>query len=121
MRSYPKLDEALALGIGGQHDLVNLPKLTIGGTIIMGNCGGGVPTRSLTKRWPSALVDSMTWSTMPDSLFRRLVETSFLVKRCATPGCSSASGDVYMPHTPSATCRTFCGNSDANAPAPAYS
>ena len=28
--------------------------------------------------------DSMTWSTMPDSLLRRLVDTSFLVKRCAT-------------------------------------
>jgi len=39
-------------------------------------------TLSLTKRWPSALVDSMTWSTMPDYMLRRLVDTSFLVQVC---------------------------------------
>ena len=43
MRSCPQLDEALALGIGGQHDLVNLPELTIGQTIIMGKCGRSLP------------------------------------------------------------------------------
>ena len=62
---------------------------------------GGPRTRSLTKRWPSALVLTMTWSTMPLSLLRRLVDTSFLVKRCAVPGASSASGDVLPMMTSS--------------------
>lgn len=55
----------------------------------------------MTKRWPSALVLTMTWSTMPLSLLRRLVDTSFLVKRCAVPGASSASGDVLPMMTSS--------------------
>jgi hypothetical protein len=58
------------------------------------------------------LVVTMTWSTMPLSLLRRLVDTSFFEKRCATPGCSSASGEVYAPTRPllSPPCRAIPSN-----------
>ncbi len=53
-------------------------------------------TLSLTNFWPSTLVVTSTWSTMPLSLWRRLLLTSRLVKRCACPGVSSGKG-VVLP------------------------
>lgn len=60
---------------------------------------GGRRTRILTKRWPSLLVVSSTWSTMPDSDCRSAVEQSFLVKRCTAPLGSSGIGAV-LPAAP---------------------
>lgn len=107
-----KLVPAAAKGKGLIHGCTSVKDTTSAKTGIFPNSAcrveGSGCTLSLTNFWPSTLVVTSTWSTMPLSLWRRLLLTSRLLKRWACPGVSSGRGVVLPMMTSSPAHRKTC-------------